>query len=103
MQPDKVELILRTVLKLHNKMLSQDSYNQEDIKNMILSMQQEILSNFGAGQKQEVTVILQKLVDMTDFIQSTFLQFKKMFKEHKDELIREISKERPRTSITKES
>ena len=40
---------------------------------------------------------------MTDFIQKSFFKFKKMFKETKDELIKEISKERPKTSMVKES
>lgn len=43
------------------------------------------------------------MAGMTELIQGSFLQFKKMFKDTKDELIREISKERPRTSMAKEN
>ena len=48
-------------------------------------------------------MMLQKMVGMSDIIQTSFSQIKKMFKEHKEELIREISKERPRTSLSKEN
>lgn len=103
LQGQKVEVILKTVLNLHNKLLMQDFSSQEDMKQAIMSMKQEIVCNVGVAMTQEVSLILQKMAGMTELIQGSFLQFKKMFKDTKDELIREISKERPRTSMAKEN
>ncbi len=54
-------------------------------------MKPEIANLLGAGMQEEVSMLLEKLTRMTDFIQTNITQNKDVLQNHKDEMLKAIT------------
>ena len=54
-------------------------------------MKPEITNLLGAGMQEEVSMLLEKLTRMTDFIQTNITQIKDVLQNHKDEMLKAIT------------
>lgn len=54
-------------------------------------MKPEIANLLGAGMQEEVSMLLEKLTRMTDFIQTNITQIKDVLQNHKDEMLKAIT------------
>jgi hypothetical protein len=58
---DKIELVVRSSIKVQNTMLTQNMKNQSDMRALLSTMKEDIEASFGSTLSKEIDAVLNNL------------------------------------------